>query len=687
MKKVKCALGMVAVLASALALGACDEATWDASGGVMTYTDAQGNVVKYTASDLLTSYQSSSSALSTEFDKVYEVLVRHYYDSLTDTSTLAALKKNATSAVLGDKTTATTNAKTNSTSYETEFEKILTTYNCDNVDDLFQYHLYVLEKAKFENQYYDNLLTNDSTVSGIAAMRDGSTSGLDGTNDVFPASTEYGVANAGWIKEQMPYFIRHILVKVSASAGAYTQGELTETTSTSEGGEATKLANVILQLAGSGKTTDTRSSFGEIALNMSDDSTSAANFGAIDLMTKVMSSDLVNEFKLGIYAYESLYNQREKATTYGSENVHRITPGLTEDATSTTDVDADQTLDDSGTTINEFFKNGETYDDGSEGIGQIPYGAAVALLNSAKTITDANGNNVYEANANFFPRNILFNKYFNKHNVCVITPNEIPYNDSSLAASEYGTDVVNGTTGTISKEPFDGVYSSTYGALPGFSTNTTDILPGFTHNVLTDKEGQVILAVRAGTSSYQGIHFIVVQRSALDKYGTASDTESADTANLSQYYTTTWPGQTNYPTTSAGDSMDTYVNYNLQLSSLQQTRAETVVSDIKSYNSNLSTYMFQKLIEDESVTFKDSTLEATMQNYVKTKRDTTVNDNFTTWTNAWKTYAEVLESQNEARSQGSATGTGTLLSEVCAIGYSTHTGAAWEQGGACYYVK
>jgi hypothetical protein len=45
----------------------------------------EGNRVSYTADDLFKNYQETPQFAFTEFDKVYEVLVRHYYDSLPST--------------------------------------------------------------------------------------------------------------------------------------------------------------------------------------------------------------------------------------------------------------------------------------------------------------------------------------------------------------------------------------------------------------------------------------------------------------------------------------------------------------------------------------------------------------------------------------------------------------------------
>ncbi len=673
MKKRNTALSLLTLLTTAAAVVGCDQAVPSSNGSVMTYTDALGNVVSYTAKELLESYQEAGASASTEFDKVYEVLVRKYYLSADKKSDLERLTKEADYDVENDKTRAQNNADSNNTTYEAEFEAILDAAGVDNIDQLKQYHLYQREKEQFEQDYNDN---------NRDAMRDGSSEGLTSDNLLFSANEKYGKSNKGFLREEIPYQIRHILVKVSAASGEYTQGKISEP-STNAAGEATKLATTIMRLAGADTTTGSttsasgRETFGEIAFSSSDDTASGADFGEIDLMTARSGNGInyVNEFRLGTYAYESLYN-KANTTKYAQDNIATITPGLKESATDANDVDVNQKLDDTGTTINQFFKD--------QGIGQIPYGAAVAMLKAAKITTDKNGAIVNEGNREvFYPRNILFNKYFNKHNIAVITPNEIAYNDSSV---DVDSEV--------------GIKSAKYAALPGFQNDTSAQLPNIGSNVLTDDEGHIILAVRAGSSSYEGIHFIVVQRSGLDLYGNGTDTQDANVATLSQYYVLgKTPNETGYPTDSEGNAMTTYINYNRQQTSDWTSRKTSLLDLVKSYNTSLSTYIFQGLVESGQIKFSDANMEKRIQIYSKTQRQSTSDGNFETWQNAWKTYAEMIEAQNYDRSltfdwgseggsfEGNATDKGRMLSEVCAIGYSEHTGDDWEKGGRCYYVK
>lgn len=722
-KQTKCALGLVAMLAAVSALSACDLATADSNGVIFTYTNAAGYRTSYTAQDLLTNYRSTSTSLSTEFDKVYEVLVRHYYDQAAQKSDLATCVAKAQGDVLADKETAKKNSSSTS-SYEAEFQKILDNHSCKNVQELYEYHLYEEEKSLFQESIYQTWATGNTNVNGLEAMRDGEYT-VDGTTTkIMQASDKWGIGSEGWIKDQMPTHYRHILVKFTAAAksGEFCQDQIGESTTAGEGGETTHLANTLIGLAGGNYTTDTttnkttisalatRPSFGELALQYSDDNgtpNSAKHQGETSLVTKVMSQDFVPEFKLGAYAYESLFNKRESATDYGKANIFRITPGLKEStnatdvATKTYDlssfVDDNQKLDDTGTPVYTYLKD--------NALGEIPFGAALALADYSKIIKDSAGHPVNENNAAYYPRNVIFNKYFNKHNICVITPNAIWSNKNSsnadtVTAANGVADTYDKTTGAVTAQNFTGAYTSEYGNLPGFQVNTQDILPQYAHNVLTNSEGQVILATRVSSSGYQGIHFIVVQRSALSQYGISYDsaskkyvengTQVTATPTINQYYTTYTPSSSKYPTdTSNSEPLTTYVNYNATEVSDWNTRSGTVSTAIKGFNSNLNTYQFQLLFDSGSITFNDTTLEAQVKNYSQTKRQSSVDTAFTTWSDNWKKYAELLETQEEYRQIGRSDGRGYLLSETTAVQYydpaDRENNALWTKGGACYY--
>jgi hypothetical protein len=110
-----------------------------------------------------------------------------------------------------------------------------------------------------------------------------------------------------------------------------------------------------------------------------------------------------------------------------------------------------------------------------------------------------NGNTVNEGNEAFYPRNVIFNKYFNKHNICVITPNAIMSNSTvsgvgadltSVDRSEVRRQVGDRHQAVLQRCEFHFFAASLASAsTPRTSSAVTDD-NGAAQNVLTNSEGQ-----------------------------------------------------------------------------------------------------------------------------------------------------------------------------------------------------
>jgi hypothetical protein len=248
--------------------------------------------------------------------------------------------------------------------------------------------------------------------------------------------------------------------------------------------------------------------------------------------------------------------------------------------------------------------------------------------------------------------------------------------------------------------------------LPGFSVDTTGIVDvkddnDQPENVLTNKEGQIVLAVRVSSSGYQGIHFIVVERSALSEFGLSQDasgkyvensTATDGTPTSSQYYTTYLPDSENYPTTADKKTkLATYVNYNNPTSEDLTTRSGNISTALKGFNTSLSTYQFQLLVEKKQVDFSSSTtaknILADIEKYSTIKRQSADTTAYNTWCDNWKSYADLLAQQEAARGVKDSAGKDLdpdglngLLCEYTAVHYTDSTkDALWDKNGACYY--
>jgi hypothetical protein len=623
-------LGIVAGLLATFALAACDGPTFSGDGYVLTYTGSNDQEYHYTAEELFDSYLKSSSGVSTLFDSVYKVVVRNYF--ITDPEGIAAysdIEKGADNDVAGVKSKAESAADDNGTKYKDEFEKQLDTYGVEDEKELWEHFAYQRMTSEFEDQFYEG---------NIGFIRDAKKAAVDNE-----------LKYSGYLEKMAPYHVRHILVKVSANANALYNGEISES-------EAKKIANVGESLANGSET------FGSLARLFSEDTTSAEKFGDLGIMSK--STSFINEFKLGVYAYEAIHN-------------------------STTLAEAKAGLE-----ISDEMKDDYVDVLGSETIGTIPYEAFEKLNDYSEVTKDENSFTVNEGKAFFYPRNIIFNKYFNRHDVSVITPNSL------VPGTIVGSEVQN--------ENFVGVYNATYDGYSGFKhvpglnidvdgnsvVNTDD-------KVLTTKDGKVVLAVRGGTAGeggYQGFHFIVVERSAFD--------DDANNVSLSEYYTTYYPTQKDYPTYVSGDPQyvadsknykPTYVNFLDQQVKDYKSRAESVEGEIKGFDANLKYYIYEKLASEQKIVFNDILkyvnssgdevtidLAATIQNWIKATRDQADFNTRQSWEESWQQYVEYLAQQNALRVSGK------LLSETCAIEYQSavKTAALWDvKGGACYNDK
>ena len=571
MNRTKFAIASFA-LATLVTLSACSNpVTENSDGFLITMKDKDGAVTGYTADALFGQYQNNEFGVSKFVESVTELVIRNQINQEDPTSQAlrAEILRKADISVDGVKETARTNASTNGTNYNDELETLFESYNVEDLAELKDYFAYRTMKQEVEDRYFDE--NKESFLTG---------------DDFGP----------GYLNERLPYHVKHILVKVSAAGADLYNGRISES-------EARKLFAVANRLAvqRNGET------FGEVAREMSEDG-SKEQFGDLGIMSKATS--FVNEFKLGVYAYDAVFNQNAEVQ------------------------DKADALNVPETAI-EFFDD--------LGLGTIPFHAFVSLNEFANVTKDQNGNPVNNNDSLYFPRNILFNQYFNRHNISVVTPE--------------------------SRGGGDFIYS-------GFR-NVAE-LGG--QKVLTDENGRVILVVRAGTGSgesgYQGIHFIVVERSAL--------VELQNGVTLEDYYTTELPGTPNYPK-SNGQDLVSFVNFNVTTTANYKTRSETVKNEIRNFDRFFNFRMLEQLISEQEVTFIDETLEDAVLRYMDVTRRSAAFDQELQELNTWNSYIEFLEYQEFQRQR--------LIDEECAYEYEDNFLGLYSETdingdrGICYVQK
>jgi len=643
MKKSKKFLILAATTVGLLSLAGCNEVT--ANGNVIvSFKDSNGKYTNYTADELFEKYtESSQESTADYYNAIYNVMVRQWFTLSENESLKKECDKAAQIKLDSQKTQASTNADNNGTSYDTEWEKILNTELSDIAESkrseaelLLKYQLSEY-KTKLEDEYYNEFKTwkKDSTTSTVD----------EETNNLFWGKT-------GYLKEKLPYHVKHILINVDASSDAYYNGTIS----------SANVENLYLAMSELASGT----SFGQIAEDLSDDSGSAATFGDLGIMDT--STSYVNEFKLGIYAYDTYFNTNSE-------------------------VQSSLATKDNPFNIPTDSKN---YIE-SLGIASIPYGA-ITKMNELKDVTlDSSGKVVNDNDTTYYPRNVLFNKYFNNHNLAFITPDNL---SASNPTKENSGDSLNAHYSDLNSEGkwSNGTQNSDYSSMSGFkdvqlknydaSGNYTGIV---TRKILCDDSGNPILVVRAGTSSYQGIHFIVVQRSALEENKNVTSNGETYNVPLNEYYASENPltnggaKNTDFPTTTAGNQKLTYVNsYSMSYDKYSE-RVSTIKTTVKSFDANYEMRIYTWLEDKLGVTFNTISgvnIGDRIAAYIDEKRNSTKNDTRVANIDTWESFIEQLEVQQSQRKT-------KLIPETCALhfkeGFKDNADSTVKE--ACYYEK
>ncbi|MDY0177693.1 MAG: peptidylprolyl isomerase [Bacilli bacterium] len=619
MKHKKLSIALVSAFIAALGLTACSDVTAK-DNSILTLTGYNGETLDVDATALFNEYKTSANGISKFYEAILEVLIRNYFDTSTDADVkakLVSLKAEAEDKVKAKEQEARSNANTNGTKYDEEWEKILDNNKVEDRKELVELFLYQLEKKEIEDKHLDNNLPS-LTSEYIGFKKEGGN------------WAKYSTENH---KAMSPYHIRHILVKTSGDASNYVTSEITAD-------EAQHLNTVYEALASATNT------FGNAASQWSDD-TSSSIYGDAGIMD--VSTSFVNEFKLGIFAFDGIYAKN---------------------------VTGDQTFD-----RKEFFGLDKEYDTDSGsalnvdsqleqiGLGEVSFEVFKRLGEVYKTEKTPGKVTVNEGVAKYFPRNIYWNNFLNIHNVFVITD-----------------------------EKLDDTGNHDYPALvtPAAGKTGFRLIPGLglgTKKVLTDEFGRVIVGVR----SEYGIHFMVIQRSVFELDGTingynaTTNGYSYNNVTIDEYYTTKTPRDQDYPKNGTV-AKTTYVNYLNADTSTYIERANTVKNNIKGFDPMYDYRIFEEFVKNEQIKINDETVREEIDRYIEQKRS------YNTWSDeqdvqkTWQSYLDLLNAQYEERDDDYGTdleGSKRLVKITCAINFDDYDPdlALWKKGGACYYEK
>ena len=584
MKKSKLSISLISCLLSVGTLAGCDNIKSSNDGVLLRYTvDGKEQVIK--ADEILKDYYNDSTKYQAIYDTIYSVIARNYFTKERKSPTdpnfadvklgypqMEKINRDAREKVSDDKDTAQQNADTNNTKYKKELEAIFESKGVEDEDELFDKYVEELQKETFENNFYTYFIED---------IKDGDHSD----------NAELNAFWTGYFKDQVPFHVSHILVKLADESDTnYSDGTISEA-------NALRIYNVINDLGVGAK------SFAKIATFYNEDPGSKDKEGDLGIMD--YNTSFINEFKLGIYAYEQLYSANKDSDDLIHSNIYMV--------------------DDFGTAYKNAVK--DMFDIGDNVLPTVDLSVIDELKAVADKEADGAGKPVIENSTLVYPRNVIYNKYLNRHAVFFIENKALLASDPDSPDEAYTKYVINGN------------YRK------------------FGNKFILTADGDLskpIIAVRASSGGEQEIHLMVVNRSPF--------ATGENLVTLSNYYTTYYPAQDYYPKDSSGNKLDTYVNFLTNDVSDTKGRAEEFASKLKSYNSDkLGKYIFKKYLSEENVKFEDEKLEKALMKWIDTSIEKANEEKDETWSKTWNEYLDKLSRQNSERSK--------LVPQACKLVY------------------
>ncbi len=561
--------------------------TFGVTSCVTAKSDSEGNEIivsigdkNYTANELLKEYGTTSNGVSSYYDAIYNALIYSHYDELINDS----IKTNIESDVDSFTKQVKSDAATNGVTYSSQLTTSLESEGCESLDEYRQKCTLSRLKTAYEDQYYTK---NDNK--------------------------NFNSLRSSYIQEKNPYHIKHILIKSETAGTSLYKGCISES-------EARKLSTTIQRLA---KGTEY---FGQIAQEVSEDNSgtdsSASLYGSLGIMD--MDTSFVNEFKLGIYSYDTLLDTHEGANTIAiSERKTRLgIPTSINDDETLLSYNVEDTVKSTITTVPfDAVTNLEKYADKT-----IAINSKTTVPEDEATYGDFAGSSMDET---YYPRNILFNTYFNNHGIYFV---EID------------------TTNTEYKN---------YTALTfDFDHDGT----AETKNVLSDENENPIIFTRAGSGdSYQGIHMMVIEQSPFwytdakldksskedwhkDESSTRKETPAINDY-LEYYYSTD-----SIPNTSDDVSKDQrFITFISSTYSAYDKRATTIKDTVKGYDSNIQYKIYKDLLDNSPYATISKDYTDSINDWISVKENQTKISEKDSIEEAWTSYVELLTLQKEEK--------------------------------------
>ena len=667
MKTGKRSLSLAMSILAIASLTACDDdynypdAKW--KEGIIVNVD--GKDYKY--DEIYQLFDNSKGSAQAYFNVAKNILAQ-LVTPKTDT-----MLSNVDTKINDLKNTWKTNARTNNTSYKEEQEKTFDSENVEDLDELREKYISQQQVEKNSQDFYEinaNGVTDPSYTYYISEQM---------TKD--------------YVTNQAPYHVSHVLVKVDASSDGegYWNGKITAD-------NAKKIGNAVRMLASS-------DSFGSVAQLVSEDEGSAKMYGELVTTTEGSQSvamekttSYINEFKLGLYAYEAYLNPKTKAAEVNTAvRASLRVPGQAADSSS-----FDYKND---TAVSELITDGTLV--GKNGAFGIPLSKAITLgyvADVEKNIVD--GSKVDYASETQYPRNILFNNYFNYHGVNFL------YDDSDTYEAEFLKDAIevgahSGETiltlndvknklpskyaeyeyvkGQLSKidagkfKTVEGISDNLYNYdFDAFTKKSVLTKIPTSKKILVEKDTDTnpVIIVRGGSSGYQGIHFIVVNNDPF-----------VNSQNTYQYYRTNIPDASADPASaksadySTNPSLINYVKADINSNTTYNARRDAVVAAVKASDSNIDFRLYEENIKKFGADKFNELLgdyAGIINKYIEITKESSELGKNSSLDESWETYIQTLALQEEITPRG-------LVPEVCVSAFEGGNYLTLE--GICHVEK
>ena len=561
MKKRLLTLSMVSLLTLGLASCSDVDAKKTSDGkDIIVSIETEGGVVNYTADDLLNHYSSTETGVKAYYNAIYDVLVRHDQEITPEMST--TIEEEMEKFL----NTCKTNASNNGTTYKTELSNSLEAEGVETTGELRELKELNVQKTKYSENFYDQGL-------------------------------EDGTFAKKYIEEKAPYHIRHILIKTDDVSGSSVYNkEISKE-------ESKKIYSIISRLA-SGKTT-----FGDVAYDASDDSSNSL-YGSVGIMD--FDTGFVSEFKYGVYYYDAFLSGKNDTGKTQEQLLEMLRIPSSIELGEGNTLNTKEVLDNSVFTVPysavEMF---QAYADTTKTIDNKTYTDEIVSGSVRQSIT-----------SNYYPRNVLFNTYFNNHGLTFIT--DEGFGDTTGNAN---WTTPNAELKAVLGENFDG-------------------------KILTDNGNPILVTYNPST----GLHFMIIEKSPINQkytsytsYENKSEGEEVALNNLEEellhYYSL------DVPSGSANVTNDNrFVTYIKTTRTEYDKRATTLENKFKSYDSNMEYKIFESLIYDDNGTIRtdvtiDEKILNTILTYIKDQRANTEYSTLESNVASWTTYLQLLEFQ------------------------------------------